>query len=348
MEVVELIDLAIWYQKQFKLLHSRYSELLNVLAHNANRQDQQPVEATLNELVNHLSNMDIQSLTLQQEKILDKLNVWSLIGKQGARSIEQRVTSTSYDPATLVQELHDIVNNISTVHQHLDKFKQVLNEIGILEPLPKPDPENLIVRICFQNEVGINNIPELKNRTKDLYDIVRGISMSAGIRPDEIKIVGTANGSLIINLACTALVVKIFADIITHITRVTIDIIEVRKSIEELKQKKIYTETIIKEMNRIEENRKEEGFSKVKAEAKKFLKKGVAGDTQNALDKSIEKLMVFLDKGGDIDFQLFPDDSNDEDTEGVELSSEVLAAKKSITSYKEERVRIYQIENKEK
>ena len=345
MRAHEIMQLADWFDTHFANIQSAYEELLQVLEYNANHPDQQQIEPALNSLLAVIGEIRTQGLSIEQIEMLRKLEVFSLLGLQGASFVEQRVKDVAYDPATRVQEFQQMLSRLITANNHLSSFQRASHDLGLMYEPYQTSPDQLVVSVRFRDRVSIDNVPDLKNRTKDWYDITRGIALAAGETPDEVHVLGASRGSLIIEIACTLYFVRLLAEITTHITRAAVDIMEVRIGMEELKQKKILNALLAKELQRIEKEKKENALETVKEDIRKLFPKGVSGDVSPALDKSIEHLMTFLDKGGELDFKL-PPDVLGPDTDTTDLPKKVAAVRKSILALHQERERIHQLESR--
>jgi hypothetical protein len=308
MNISELYLLSEWYQSYFKKLSEFYSALQSVIASNAQQPNQQPINDYLKNLQSFLASMDTGQLNLQQIKILQELGVFKLIGHEGVSFIEQTVRTNSYDPATSSSKLSTAIQSISSANEKLSSYFAAVKGLA-LEPRTVDEHEDrIIVRVGFKKEASINNVTDWKDSSKDWYDIIRGLALAAGESPEDTKIVGATNGSIILVLAATAVVTGLLARIFTHATKVSLDVINVQSAVEDLRQKRILTQTMENELNKQEKNIRENGTKTIQAEVRKQLPKGTDGEVMNALDSSIAKLLAFGEKGGDVDFVAPPED----------------------------------------
>lgn len=350
MNVIELFELAEWYKSNFEGLRNLYSTLHSVLKNNATQPSQQAVEEPLGKLVSFLSKMNLGELSLQQLKLLQQLGVSHLVGKEGVSYINNTIKTATYDPASTEQKINTALQKIEEVNQRLSGFSSAVTELGI-----KPDSfegveGRIIVRIGFKDDASINNVSDWKSSSEDWYNIIRGLAMVAGEAPEDTKVIGATNGSLILVLAATAGVTKLLAMISKHITGIAKDVISVGIERENLRQKKMLSKEMENEFINMEKTKRTDGITTVNKELAKMMPKGTQGDIKNAIETSITKLLEFGENGGDVDFVTPPEiELVVEDGVAEKRSDEALAEfeniRKLILEYQEEREAVKLLED---
>ena len=118
---------------------------------------------------------------------------------------------------------------------------------------------------------------------------------------------------------------------------------------EDLRQKKLMTETMKLELDKLVAKKREEGIAAIEADLANMIP-GLKGEKKNSLDRSIEKLLDFSEKGGDLDFVEPPigDDQQVEEDAGKEqspMSVQMAEARRLIQEYQEERESLKQLEH---
>ena len=98
MEVSELVGLAEWFESQVPSVRDAYQNLLTVLQHNASQSDKRPLETELNRLEGAQLAMSFDELSLQQIRVLERLDVRPYLGREGATFIDETVQTANYDP----------------------------------------------------------------------------------------------------------------------------------------------------------------------------------------------------------------------------------------------------------
>ncbi len=350
MNITELFNLSEWYKSYFPKLLQNYNALHSVISNNAQQPNQQPIAEYLKNLQTFLASMDTAQLSLQQVKVLQELKVFELIGQEGVLFVEKTVRTNSYDPATSSAKLSAAIQNISSANERLTAYVNAINGMALEPRIVDEHEGRIIVRVGFKKDASINNVTDWKDSSKDWYDIIRGLALAARESPEDTKIVGATNGSIILVLAASALVTGLLAKIITHATKVSLDVITIQSAVEDLRQKRILTKTMENEFNKQEKSIRENGTKTIQAEVRKQLPNGTDGEVMNALDSSITKLLEFGEKGGDVDFVAPPEDEIEGEVDSVATADPLLEefkkARAAIQEYQYQRENLKLLENK--
>lgn len=339
MNVDELYRLGAWFSEQFPELKKRYAALHGPLSHNATQPDKRPIESELDSLVDLLKNQHFDELSLEQLKMLSSLGVDAYLGPQGAAFVESTVRTSNYDPATAVSRLNEATQSINNTRAKLSAYVDATDGLSLSPSDLLADEGFITIRIGFQNDVAINNVVDWKNSAKDWYDIIRGLSMACNEKPEDVKVIGAATGSVILILAGTAAFTAILAQIAKHITTTAKDVVGVRLEIENLRQKRLLTAAMEAELRRIEKEKSENAIEAVQGMLEGNLA-GKDGDVPVALTASIKKLLTFSEKGGTVDFVAPELEEVEEETDEAEddaLRVALIAAKAAIRDYQGER-----------
>lgn len=300
MNIDELRSLAEWFHEHYGEVQKLYGKLLQPIQHNANQAGKQPLENQLNELINYLQHMKFDDLSLQQIKILDDLGVSEYIGLQGANFVEGTIRTSEYDPSTAATRINEAINSVNQAHDGFQAYRDSLRSLGIGES-DDDEPDFITIRVGFQNDAAINNVTDLRNYSKDWYDIIRGIALAADEAPEATKVVGASTGSIILILAGTASVTAILALISKNIASVAKDVIGIASQIEDLRGKKLLNSVIEKELKKLEEDKKKNAEKEIIDLVSDKIA-GIDGEKITALSGSIRKLLTFNEKGGNVDF----------------------------------------------
>jgi len=339
MNVDELYRLGTWYVDQFSEINRLYSELLEIINYNAQQPDKRPVEGHLNALTEFLFDQRFDELSLEQLKMLTTLGVGAYIGPEGAANVESAVRTSNYDPATAVQRLNAAVQSINSTRGLLAAYVDAVNNLGLRPEDVLADESLITIRVGFQADVGIHNVTEWKDAAREWYDIIRGLSMACDEKPEDVQIIGAASGSIILIMAGTPIFTALLARISKHLTSVAKDIIGVRVAMEDLRQKQLLTKAMENEFKKMEKDKAEGAVRAVEnlLEDKVKLKDG---EVKTALNRSIEKLLTFNEKGGTVDFVLPRDGEELEqgrEAEADGLKAALIEARAAIREYQGER-----------
>lgn len=349
MNVNELYELASWYQVHFEYLSERYNKVHNILAHNSQQPNQQSLETPLDELLSYLSEMNMGVLSIQQLSILEKLGVGNLVGTEGEIYISELIKTVTYDPASTNAKFNKLVQRINEVNSHFTSYLDSINAMDLSPDTFEPAEGQFVVRVGFKNDASINNVVDWKKSSDEWHHIIRGLAIATNETVEDVKVIGATKGSLILVLAATAPIVILFATISKHIASIAKDVLSVRIMGEKLRQEQMMTKKMQAEFDAMEKQKREDGLTRIQDELAEMLPDNINGEVQAAFDKSIEKLLNFAEKGGDLDFVAPPED--DADKEGAlnaddDVNAKITEARTKIIEYQEEREIVKRLENK--
>lgn len=331
MNVDELYRLAVWFEALFPETDRHYRELLDPLNHNANQPNKQPLEGPLQALIDYLNAQRFDELSIQQLKMLSLLGVDAYLGHAGAVLVNDVVRTANYDPATALEAVNGAVAKLKSTRSSFKGYAEAVKTLGY-DPLDiEPDDDRIIIRVGFQNDVSIDNIADWKDSGKEWYEIVRGIAMACDEKPEDVKVVGAATGSIILILAATVTFSMLMAKVSKNITSVAMDIIGVRSAMEDLRQKGILTKVIEQEFKDMEKAKKDGAITTIEGVLSEQLK-GKNGEIKAGLVKSIEKLLTFSEKGGTVDF-VAPEGDEADDAADDDVRAALIEARDEIREY---------------
>jgi len=325
MNIEELYDLTLWINDKVIIENviQKYQNLLSILSqNNQSNQPKKPFENQKLDLINTIKVITFDTLTKQQIDCLECLKITPYIGEIGVDLVEDILYKNVIDIATSIKKFQEIVNNLNTAKQVSDNLKQNLK--GILVEDEEKNSNDVLIRISFKNEAYIKSFSDLKKWSNIWYEIIYGITLASGSTVDDIKIIGASKGSLIFELLVIITVAKVISKVLLEALKVVDRMLDIKKKTEEIKALKLSNNKIAKELEDEIEKEKlngTEGIKEILLEYLKLNKESANGDKVSALSKSINNLIDFLEKGGEIDFVILSANDNKEETEDLRLSN---------------------------
>ena len=174
--------------------------------------------------------------------------------------------------------------------------------------------EQVEIRIIFQNEAAIENSADLKKRTADWYEIIRGVTSASDETPEDVQVRGVWNGSVFVCLAGTAAVTLVLAKITKNVSGMALDGIKVLSAIEELKQKRMHTAEIER---MLKENHKRDVVARKAALVDEIAQEGelvLNHEQKSLMEQAVMKMLTFFEKGGELEF-IEPHSANEDGQE---------------------------------
>lgn len=309
MQIYELLRLVDWFDENIiaKQIPSKYQQLHQVLTQNANvrnNQPKQPFEAQKESLILDLSSIKFDSLSLEQIDLLEKLKIKKLFGTEGVDKVEDVLYKNALDIATAVSKIQENITQLNNAVARFDQFKKSFSGIYSNEGSDEIEENDILMRIYFQGESGINNVADLKKLSSLWYDIGRGVTLANDCSPQDFHIIGAQKGSVILELAAAAAIVTTLSSILLAGLKVTEKVLDILKKVEELKAMKLQNKSIVGDLEKEAESEKQKGIETIIKETVKQLNidSKKEGDKITALEKSIKNLINFTENGGKVDF----------------------------------------------
>lgn len=346
MNVNELYGLAEWIRDYVSEVQEKYSALKSVLYHNATQPQKQPLEDQIHALNTTLDQMPFQILSNEQIRLLDEFEISTFVGSAGLEFIRDTIFKSDFDPATANRNVEDAIEKLQQSRNRADAVFQALD--GLEPVLAEPEIDDLVLmRVEFKDEASINNVVDWQDWANQWVDISRGITLSFGDAPENVKVVGATRGSIILELAGAYLFVQILAGIAKSLIGVAKSILELRQTAEDLRGKKLLNQKIENELKAAAEEQRANGVDNIFAEVVNQLPNDLDGEQTTALKRSISKLLEFHTKGGQVDF-VEPEEIEGETDEDAETPNDnvqmISDLRKSIEEYRSLRDEVSRLE----
>jgi hypothetical protein len=317
MNVNEVLGLANWLNEYVHPAMGVYEQLAFAMEQNANSGSKVPLREHLDAVEQALRAMPVEQLTFQQTDVLDEIEVFQLLGEKGWRFVERTVKEGNFDPASAATDIRNAKQTIEKAVMLFEAARKALSAVGMRDETEYDSSKKVTVRIRFKDAVEISNITELRNRTADWYEISRGLAMAAGEKPEDIEVKGATTGSLIIILGTTLTVATIIALIMKQIASTVKSSMEVAHTLQDWKMRKVADAEVERVLRARRKGIEENGTAEALKLVKEKIDGKIAGDVENALKKSIERMFIFASKGGEVDMLPPPEPTEDEEFDGA-------------------------------
>jgi len=221
MNVSELFSLTNWITAEIveTQIPQKYQALQQILQqHSQPNKPNQSFEAQKEALIDAISQVPLQSLTRDQVEFLNDLGIGKSVGEDGVNFIEDILYKNVIDVATSANKLNQVFSQVSEGVQKSDQIKAGLKDC-IKEDTYEIESE-VLIRVSFTGHASMSNISEFKSWGKIWYDIGRGIAMVNNSAPEDVRIVGATNGSIVIELAVIASIATTASTIILQALKV--------------------------------------------------------------------------------------------------------------------------------
>lgn len=303
MNVRELYQLVCWIEENIKNagIVTKFTTLGQRLQQNTQRNQQNvPFDGERQELNAALAAMSFNSLTITQIGLLEDFGVKAVLGDSGIDKLDDILFRNQLDIATASAEVSKMTGVVSSIVSWAEGIKPNLERIESASSVSKINDNEVLMRIRFAQDADISNIADLRDWSKIWFEIVHSLTKYGGQTPEDIRVVGASNGSLIYDLATyygfAKLVLIIMKDALHVAERIQgIRIQQQTITAMKLNNAKTLRDTFSKEIEEVREG----AVDKIAAQ---FDSTGEHdGDVVSGLRKAIEHLLSFFEKGGQVD-----------------------------------------------
>ena len=354
----EMISLSQWFADKEKH-HQCIAKLVklqtklnaNTQARNPNNRNQpqpiQPFSEEKSQAIEALRAYKLSELSDDQITCLSVHKANQYMGDKAADTLTEVFRNEVHDLAYLAQEVTNVHAALSTAKTKIEQTTKLIVPYSeaISETLYLTDKARL--SIIFKDGVKIESLSDLEARSKEWSTIMHGIGVALNIPPNEFKVLGARNGSLIIDLFMGATAIIPIGFILNR----SLSIIE-RFALSLRKIKGIYeldlADPAFQKISEQIQATNEEYFSLQKLVSAKKIAEEILDETECPADKraeaqtfletSIKKMLNHLRKGGDLDAFVPKSENQETDNGKTEKAIELIEKfrHKKLTLSKEE------------
>ena len=322
MQVEELYDLAKWIRDNV--------ESVDVVAHYQALQtglnQQQSFEQQRESLFALLRGISLDKLSGAQIEMLDRFAIKDHLGEPAILVLEDILFRNNLDATTAAQKIGEIVTDLTS---GIPRAGQILGALDDCIDETDYEAGEIPIRVVFTRDASIENLKDLKMWSGQWFKIVEGVTRAHGMAPEQVRIVGAGTGSIVLEMATSAIVLATtFGSIFLWGLKVTEKIMAVRKQAAEIRSLEIDDSAkIAKQLDQQADKIKKEEAEKIteKISINININQDGQGDKHIHLGSAVGKLLDFLDKGGEVDAWVpSEEEENDDVPEQLRLSRDEL------------------------
>lgn len=271
------------------------------------------------ELVNLLNGVPLYQLTHEQKKFLDKFDMLSFMGEAGPKYIDDIFHDNTHDIVTVANKLEEAQSKVSNC---VAKFAEIENGLKIFTSGEiSPEGDKALIRVTFTKDAAITNIVEMEEWSENWKHIIRGFTLVFGNRPEDIKIAGVSNGSLLLDLLANLKVAGALTSTLVGLATLAEKILKLKDRAKEMRESDFEgKDEIAEKIEDSVEKEKEKAVNSVVVNIQNLTinnygdnpQARMPGDNQAALTTAAQKLIDFLERGGEIDI-IPPEEKKAED-----------------------------------
>lgn len=308
MQIDELISLTQWIREHVQRagIEKKYALLVEKLR--TNTQPGQPrvsFQAEKEDLFSALIRVPLYQLSQAQTEVLSTVGVMSNVGEAGVQQIEAALVNSGLDIANALERIESMSQLLANGVQWANDMHPRLSPLGTSGSVIESGDE-VLVRVRFAGDAAIENVVHLKKWTAAWWEIGRGITMLNREKPEDMRVVGASNGSVIVWLVTSIAVSKTLTSILSDILKITERVLGIQRTIEEVRALRIANDAAEVALKQEIQEVKQTAVQSIVSAAitHSSTKSKTDGELANVLTKAVERLLEFSENGGEVDFVL--------------------------------------------
>ncbi|HPL67472.1 MAG TPA: hypothetical protein PLG94_13140 [Smithellaceae bacterium] len=304
MQVRELVELGRFFKTfiQEKQLVSQYKQLINAVNQAAQNQNPQEVQKQLQRLRMLHTEAEKRILSPAQSKLMSDYGADRMLGRQARELLDEIFTQHQAHPQGLTDALQSMLNETNTLAKRAEQLISVLEPMLLVLPSGEPGDGEGRLWLYFDNAASVNTIDDLEQAAETWRQILHHFSRmpDATSAPARILQIHKYSPLELEVAASIALLTPLAMGIQWVLARIE-HVIKICQEAERLKQLKVKTKIIEDLYLEAKEQRK-----KITAEAAEEImtKFGTDNETRNAIEQALNKILSFVEGGGQLDIGL--------------------------------------------
>lgn len=333
MQITEMLQVTKWIKHEIEdgQIIAKFDALYSIL--NANAAANQPAQAFEDqkvELIGAITSININVLSLSQIQALDILHIKPNIGNLDKKKLEDLLVNT-LDIAHVAEQVNAMKNEVQGGINHSNQIAAALEPFIDSEEL-EIEPNKILTRVIFEHDASIDDINKLRDWSSKWFDIGRGFAIANGQTPEDIRVVGGARGSLIIELAILATTAVPIAKAINLTLDSMVKYKDYQLRANEVRRLKGDNPRLEEEFEEDAKRWEQRALDLKKETAEEITEKikqhlsDYREDNQAELGKAVRTLVDFISKGGDVDCVITEEVEEKEFAEGISEALRLLRA----------------------
>jgi outer membrane murein-binding lipoprotein Lpp len=348
MKISDLLRVMTYSQTYFanSKVIEHYGQFNSVLTQNLQGQVTQSLAPFQENLYNAFRSSNLSDFTFNQVQIVQKYNVRNLFGQEAVDYIENILRDQNFDRGGVIQKTTAHLQQFQSFHTMAN---QIVSNLGVLrtETADEVYDNRANLQLNFVSKAEIKNIVELNKWFEDWHLTLRNFGMLYDVRPEEI-LIGQAEKSspLWLDILGPITVIGAIAKASTYILDNIEKIFKIKNLIVQTKNLNLNNEKLEKELveeaKAAQEKAAAEVTEKVINESEPTAK--MNGEIKSAIKIGVEKLFLFLEFGGKMEFHFKAKVGEETTPENQQKIDEFKSAASSIHRKQAEIEAIRQIE----
>jgi hypothetical protein len=284
--------------------------------------NRQNVSQSVDALRQSLRKIQLSSYPVSQQRALETIQASAFVGEPMVQQLDAILRSEGFDPEGSAQRLEQLNGRVTRFFGLLDQISNLLDEAKVA---PASETEVASLQVVFAHETEVRSVADLSECVRAWDQILRGFAMLKGIRTEDLKVVSIHKASpLILEISAPLGYLAAFGVACNLVLNGVERYLRLKRAMLEIRSVELNNKKLENDLEASSEKMKE--ALAADAADKLVSQHGdpkADGEIKNCIRISIEKLYVFVERGGDISARM--------PTKQETLSDKDMAAVKAVS-----------------
>jgi len=285
-------------------LYTNYANALTQISQSSTEELQNQLKDYKERIQKAHKQLEPKGWSYSQIKVFDRFGAKNVLGDVGYANFQKALSENAANTPGAVKEINQLSQGIT---QLLTNATNIISGLGTLGEEEKLEENLSVIQIVFDEEVAIDDLPQLHHQSKEWERIIRAFSLLADVAPEKTKIISISKGTpLSILLVTIPLISKAIYHVVKSFIELWHEILEIKESA--IKIEKIKVELYGEKFDlfeKIDKYSRERITEIIETVVKNYHLKGLDETKLNYAKASLLKagpdLYNFITKGGKVD-----------------------------------------------
>lgn len=173
-------------------LYTNFANTLQQISQSSTDELQEQLKTYKERIKEAHEKLEPNGWSYSQLRIFDRFGAKDIVGNNGYMNFQKALNENAANTPGAVQTINQQQQQIA---QLLTNTTNILSSLGTLAEEEKLEEGSTVVQIVFDEDVAIDNFPQLSSQSKEWKEIIRAFSLLANESPEKTKIIAVSKGS---------------------------------------------------------------------------------------------------------------------------------------------------------
>lgn len=260
--------------------------------------NRQNVGQVVDELKSALAQIDLTVFPLAQQRALQAIEAHEYFGKPMIEQIDAIIDRQSFDPEGSAQKLEQLKAKVDRFFSMLGQLESVLQDSNV----PLSSEKNFAtLQILFSKDSDTHSVADLAGGIKSWDLILGSFGRLLDVRTEDLKVISVHKASpLVLEISAPIGYIGAIGLGCSLILAGLEKYLKLKRAMAEIRSIELGNKKLEQELESQSDGMRDKLATEVAERLAADFKKTKDGETKNAIKIAIDKLYVFIEKGGEV------------------------------------------------